>query len=140
MKLRQMGAAALLLAGTIAGTNAVGASDWPEWRGPSRDGRSAETNLPASWSPEGDNLAWRIPIGSRSAPVAFGDRLYVLTATPGDVSATQERLVAIDAESGKVVWERRFSIYLSDVPQNRVAWASPAVDPETGNIYVFTVA
>src|SRR5688572_31040165 len=97
----------------------VSAADWPEWRGPSRDGRSAETNLPASWSPKGDNLAWRIPIGSRSAPVAFGDRLYVLTITSGDVSATQERLVAIDAESGKVVWERRFSIYLSDVPQHR---------------------
>ena len=38
-----------------------------------------------------------------------------------------------------MLWERRFSIYLSDVPQHRAAWASPAVDPETGNIYVFTV-
>ena len=47
--------------------------------------------------------------------------------------------MAIDAETGKVVWERRFSLYLSDVPQHRAAWASPAVDPETGNIYVFTV-
>ena len=47
--------------------------------------------------------------------------------------------MALDAESGKVLWERRFSIYLSDVPQHRAAWASPAVDPETGNIYVFTV-
>lgn len=120
-------------------TSLVSASDWPEWRGPSRDGRSAETNLPSSWSPNGENLAWRIPIGARSAPVAFGDRLYVLTVTEGDVAATQERLVAIDAETGKTVWERRFSIYLSDVPQHRSAWASPAVDPETGNIYVFTV-
>ena len=117
----------------------VSATDWPEWRGPSRDGRSAETALPASWSPKGDNLAWRIPIGARSAPVAFGDRVYVLTVTEGDVATTQERLVAIDAESGKVLWERKFSIYLSDVPQHRSAWASPAVDPETGNIYVFTV-
>jgi outer membrane protein assembly factor BamB len=53
---------------------------------------------------------------------------------------TQERLVAIDAESGKVIWEKRFSLYLSDVPQHRASWASPAVDPETGNIYMFTVA
>jgi hypothetical protein len=120
-------------------TVALSASDWPEWRGPSRDGRSTETGLPASWSPKGENLAWRIPIGARSAPVAFRDRLYVLTITEGDVATTQERLVAIDAESGKVLWERRFSIYLSDVPQHRSAWASPAVDPQTGNIYVFTV-
>src|SRR5215207_8629013 len=111
MKLRQMAAAALLVAGAIIGTNVVGASSWPEWRGPSRDGRSAETNLPASWSPKGENLAWRIPIGARSAPVTFGDRIYVLTVTSGDVSVTQERLVAIDADSGKVLWERRFNIY-----------------------------
>ena len=118
----------------------VSASDWPEWRGPARDGRSLETNLPAKWSPQGDNLAWRIPIGSRSAPVAFGNRLYINSPSPGDPSATQERLIAIDAESGKVVWERKFSLFLSDVPQHRASWASPAVDPDTGNIYLFTVA
>jgi outer membrane protein assembly factor BamB len=132
--------AALFFAALLSGTTTmVRAVDWPEWRGPSRDGHSAETGLPASWSPGGDNLAWRVPFGARSAPVAFRDRLYVLTVTEGDVAATQERLVALDAESGKTLWERRFSIYLSDVPQHRSAWASPAVDPETGNIYVLTV-
>ena len=120
--------------------SSVAASDWPEWRGPSRDGRSEETNLPARWSPQGENLAWRIPVGSRSAPVAFGNRLYINSPTPGDPSGTQERLIAIDAESGKIVWERRFSLFLSDVPQHRASWASPAVDPETGNVYLFTVA
>jgi outer membrane protein assembly factor BamB len=128
--------AALIAAGAIA---VASASDWPEWRGPSRDGRSTETNLPSKWSPQGDNLAWRIPIGSRSSPVAFGNRLY-LNSPVGDPANTQERLVAIDAETGKMVWERRFSQYLSDVPQHRASWASPAVDPETGNIYMFTVA
>lgn len=118
----------------------IGALDWPEWRGPSRDGHSTETNLPSKWSPQGENLAWRIPIGSRSAPVAFGDRIYINSPTPGDPSSTQERLIAIDAETGKVVWERPFSLFLSDVPQHRSSWASPAVDPETGNIYLFTVA
>ncbi|HET9706189.1 MAG TPA: PQQ-binding-like beta-propeller repeat protein, partial [Vicinamibacterales bacterium] len=89
---------------------------------------------------QGENLAWRIPVGSRSAPVAFGNRVYVNSPTPGDPSSTQERLIAIDAESGKIVWERRFSLFLSDVPQHRASWASPAVDPETGNVYLFTVA
>ncbi|MDO8678286.1 MAG: PQQ-like beta-propeller repeat protein [Acidobacteriota bacterium] len=131
---------ACLVAAIVAGAMSVpAASDWPEWRGPTRDGRSSETNLPSKWSPSGDNLAWRIPIGSRSSPVAFGNRLYLNTPT-GDIANTQERLVALDAETGKVVWERRFSLYLSDVPQHRSSWASPAVDPETGNIYLFTVA
>ena len=133
--MRRLCTTALIVAGWIIGTNA---SDWPEWRGPSRDGRSNETGLPANWSPKGENLAWRIPIGGRSAPVAFGDRIYLLTVV-GDPATTQERLVAIDAETGKELWDRRFSVYLSDVPQHRSAWASPAVDPETGNIYVFTV-
>ncbi len=134
--LRRAGVAAAFVAGTIAVT---GAANWPEWRGPSRDGHSAETNLPSKWSPAGENLAWRIPIGSRSSPVVFGNRIYLNTPT-GDPANTQERLVALDAETGKVVWERRFSLYLSDVPQHRTSWASPAVDPETGNIYLFTVA
>ena len=136
---RVLGRAALAAAIAAGAITVASASDWPEWRGPSRDGRSTETNLPSKWSPEGENLAWRIPIGSRSSPVAFGNRLY-LNSPVGDPANTQERLVAIDAETGKVVWEKRFSLYLSDVPQHRASWASPAVDPETGNIYVFTVA
>ncbi len=130
---RALAVLSLLFAG-VAGLSA----DWPEWRGPSRDGTSRETNLPSRWSPAGENLAWRVPIGGRSAPVAFRDRLYLLT-TSEDAASTQERLVALDAQSGKVLWDRRFSVYLSDVPQHRAAWASPAVDPETGNIYAFTV-
>lgn len=126
----------LALVASLAGVDAR--SDWPEWRGPTRDGRSPETNLPARWSPAGENLSWRLPYGSRSSPVVWGNRIYLLT-TVGDLTATQERLLALDADTGKVIWERRFSIYLSDVPQHRAAWASPAVDPETGNVYVFTV-
>ena len=136
---RVLGRTALGAAIAATAITVASASDWPEWRGPSRDGRSTETNLPSTWSPKGENLAWRIPIGSRSSPVVFGNRLY-LNAPIGDPANTQERLVAIDAESGKTVWEKRFSQYLSDVPQHRASWASPAVDPETGNIYVFTVA
>lgn len=123
-----------------AGAAVLGASDWPEWRGRNRDGTSPEKNLPERWSPAGENLAWSLPFGGRSTPVIFGDRLYLQTATVGDTSQTQERLVAVDAESGKVLWDKRVSLYMSDVPQDRVAWASPAVDPSTGNIYMFTVA
>jgi outer membrane protein assembly factor BamB len=127
-----------LLLGLVS-LGVVSANDWPEWRDPRRDGTSAETNLPSRWSPAGENVAWSLNIGGRSAPVVFGNRLYLQTVTPGDSSLSQEQLVAVDVESGKIVWDRRFSIYMSDVPQHRAGWASPAVDPATGNIYVFTV-
>jgi outer membrane protein assembly factor BamB len=130
---------ASLLIALAAGLSVLHANDWPEWRGASRDGTSPETNLPSSWSPSGENVAWSLPFGGRSAPVIFGNRLYLQTITPGDISLTQERLVAIDVDTGKVVWEKRFSVYLSDVPQHRAGWASPSVDPKTGNIYMMTV-
>ena len=120
----------------------MSADNWPEWRGPRRDGRSTETGLPAKWSlpapgqTAGQNLAWRVPIGSRSAPVVFGNRIYLYTSA-GPEELRQERLVALDAASGKTVWEKHFSVYLTDIPAHRVAWASPSVDPATGHIYTF---
>ena len=77
------GAATALILAVLTATPS--ADNWPEWRGgPKRDGRSAETGLPAKWTPPsaklpaGENLAWRVPIGSRSTPVVFGNRLYLL--------------------------------------------------------------
>ena len=111
------------------------AADWAEWRGPARDGVSTETNLPSKWSPAGEGLAWKAPYGGRSTPVVHGDRLYLLNAA-GKGPTLQERLLAFDADTGKLLWEHRFNLYLSDVPPHRIAWASPAVDQRTGNVYV----
>ena len=133
------GTAALILTLLAA---APSADNWPEWRGGARrDGRSAETGLPARWSlgaggAAGENLAWRVPIGSRSTPVVWGNRIY-LYCPSGDVATRQERLVALDATTGKTLWERQFPVYLTDIPAHRVAWASPAVDPATGHVYTF---
>jgi outer membrane protein assembly factor BamB len=113
-------------------------SDWAEWRGPARDGISAEKNLPVKWSPLGDNLAWKAPYGGRSAPIVMGDRVY-LQNTAGKGESLQERLMCFNADTGKLLWEHRFNIYLSDVPPHRVGWASPVGDPSTGNVYVFGV-
>lgn len=120
----------------------LAASDWPEWRGPNRDGASNETGLPSRWSPAGEGLAWKAPFGARSAPVVFGNRLYLFNASVDTVKErekTQERLLCLDADSGKVIWEKRFNVFHTDVPAHRIAWASPSVDPATGNIYLFGV-
>lgn len=111
-------------------------ADWPEWRGPKRDGTSTEKNLPASWSPAGDNLAWKAPYGGRSGPVVLGDRVYLNTVV-GTGDTVQERVVALDANTGKLIWEHRFNVFHSDVPAHRGGWASPSVDPASGVVYVF---
>jgi outer membrane protein assembly factor BamB len=112
--------------------------DWAEWRGPNRDGVSTEKNLPVKWSPTGDNLAWRAPYGGRSAPIVMGDRVY-LQNSAGKGETLQERVMCFNADTGKLLWEHRFNVYLSDVPPHRVGWASPVGDPATGNIYVLGV-
>ena len=112
-------------------------SDWPEWRGPARTGVSTETGLPTSWSPKGENLAWRVPYGGRSAPVVFGDRLY-LQNTSGSGAMEQERIMCFNADTGKLLWERKYNIFTSDVPAHRIAWASPAVDPATSHVYAIS--
>lgn len=116
----------------------VTTSDWAEWRGPARDGVSLEKGLPTKWSPAGDNLAWKVPYGGRSAPIVMGNRVY-LQNTAGKGETEQERVMCFDADNGKLLWEHRFNIYLSDVPPHRVGWASPVGDPATGNVYVFGV-
>ena len=115
----------------------VAAGDWPDARGPNRDGTSAETGLPEKWALGGEGLLWRVPYGGRSAPVVMGNRVYVQNPA-GRGTALQERVMALDADSGKVVWEYKFNLFQSDVPPHRVGWASPVVDPDTGNIYAFS--
>ncbi|HYK22426.1 MAG TPA: PQQ-binding-like beta-propeller repeat protein [Pyrinomonadaceae bacterium] len=116
----------------------VAAGDWAEWRGPARDGISTEKNLPTKWSPTGENLAWKAPYGGRSGPIVVGDHVY-LQNTAGAGETEQERLMCFNADTGKLLWEHRFNVYLSDVPPHRVGWASPVGDPVTGNVYAFGV-
>ncbi len=116
----------------------ISAGDWAEWRGPGRDGISPEKNLPVKWSPTGENLAWKAPYGGRSAPIVMGDRLYLQNST-GKGATLQERVMCFNADTGKLLWEHPFNVYLSDVPPHRVGWASPVGDPSTGNVYAFGV-
>jgi outer membrane protein assembly factor BamB len=128
---------------TVLGASVIGQTprrvalgDWPEMRGPNRDGTSAETGLIDKWALNGENFLWRAPYGGRSAPVATGNRVCVQNPS-GRGPRLQERVMCLDADTGKMLWEYKFNVFQSDVPPHRVGWASPAIDPETGNIYAF---
>jgi outer membrane protein assembly factor BamB len=136
---------AFLLAAIVTLTVAAGAQgprrvpmgDWPEMRGPNRDGTSRETGLIDRWALNGENFLWRAPYGGRSAPIVMGNRVYVQNAS-GRGADLQERVMALDADTGRMVWEYKYNMFQSDVPSHRIAWASPAGDPETGNIYALS--
>ncbi len=122
---------------TAQGPRRVALGDWPELRGPNRDGISRETGLVDKWALNGENFLWRVPYGGRSTPIVMGNRVYVQNPAGRGVNL-QERVMALDADTGKMIWEYRFNIFQSDVPAHRVGWASPAADPETGNIYALS--
>ena len=67
-------------------------------------------------------------------PVIMGNHLYVQNPS-GRGADEQERVMCLDPDTGKVIWEYKFNVFQSDAPAHRVGWASPAVDPETGNVY-----
>src|SRR5713226_1602567 len=115
----------------------VALGDWPDPRGPQRNGTSDEKGLIEKWALSGENFLWRAPYGGRSAPIAMGNRVCVENPS-GRGPQLQERVMCLDADTGKVIWEYTFNIFQSDIPAHRVGWASPAADPETGNIYALS--
>jgi outer membrane protein assembly factor BamB len=115
-------ALAALLAGASVTIQAL--DDWPQWRGPRRDGVSAERGLLKTWPQSGPPLAWKATgagQGYSSFAVAAG-RLYTLGARED-----REHVIAFDAASGKRLWDaphgQRFSNDRGDGPRG-----TPTVD------------
>ena len=119
------------------GPGACRSATGPRRAGPTATARRLETGLLDKWALNGDGMLWRAPYGGRSAPVVMGNRVYVQNPA-GRGADLRERVMALDADTGKLVWEYRFNLFQSDVPPHRIGWASPAIDPETGNIYALS--
>jgi len=112
--------------------------DWPAWRGPSQTGASPEKGIVNTWSPEGENLVWAANHTCRSTPVVYRGRVYFIGRV-GEGVRTQEAVTCLDANTGRVVWQDRFNVYLTNIQQSRVGWSNACVDPETGNVYAHGV-
>jgi outer membrane protein assembly factor BamB len=112
------------------------AGDWLHWRGPSFNGVSAEKDIPATFDiAEKTNLAWSAPYGCRSTPLYFNGRLFFNSGVGEKDIEQQERVVCLDASDGKLIWEKRFNVWQTDIVANRVGWTQMVGDPATGNVY-----
>ncbi len=110
--------------------------DWPTWRGPQNNSVSVETDLPEKWTPAGENLLWkREDLGTKSTPICMRGKLYFLCRHNRDTENEQEKVVCVDAATGKTIWEHVFNVYLSDVPDTRLGWSNVTGDPTTGRVY-----
>ncbi|MFP6648604.1 MAG: PQQ-binding-like beta-propeller repeat protein, partial [Pirellulaceae bacterium] len=118
--------------------------DWTYWRGPEFTGTSfLESDLIGDWDPrggEGSNVSWkRDDLGGRSTPIVMNGRLYLMCRVDPESATEGERVVCLDAVSGETIWENRFNVWLSDVPDTRVGWSSVVGDPATGRVYALGV-
>ena len=101
MKFRHLFVAAVVLFSVASAALAQSAGNWPQWRGPNRDGISKETGLLKQWPAEGPPLAWKATGAGRgysSFSIANG-KLYTM-----GVRGDREFVVAFDVATGKEAW------------------------------------
>lgn len=112
---------------------AAPAKGWLSWRGPNQNGSSNEKGLPSTLDPKA--ALWTADFPGQSTPVIADGKLYIVGYL-GEGAELQEGVACFDAETGRKLWQRLDSDYLSDVIYNRYATSSPVIDPDTGNVYV----
>ena len=103
-------AAALALLALPPWADPVQGEDWPQWRGPNRDGISRETGLLSQWPSEGPPVVWRVPGGEgfSSVSVASG-RAFTMVASGAD-----EFVLCLEALTGKQLWKRRLDLKFTE--------------------------
>jgi outer membrane protein assembly factor BamB len=118
---------------TFAGVIALGgllAANWPQWRGPQRDGISKETGLLREWPSEGPKLVWRVDgLGDGySTPAVVGERIYLVSNEGLD----NEFVQALDVSDGKQIWATKLGKVGSpdQRPNYPGARSTPTVDGE----------
>lgn len=104
MKLKMSYVVWCVAVGILAGGSAM-AEDWPQWRGPNRDGISKEKGLLKQWPKEGPKLLWQAKEvgGGYSTPSVVGEKLYVL----GNEGLENESVRALSTKDGKEIWKTR---------------------------------
>jgi len=105
-------------------TQPASANDWPQWRGPNRDGISQESAWLSAWAPEGPRKLWEgsVGIGYSSFAVSHG-RLY----TMGNV-AEKDTVFCLDALTGKPLWKHEYPCASKDPNGYHGTRCTPTVD------------
>src|SRR6266446_6711159 len=77
---------------------------------------------------------WRGPYPNGSTPIVMNGRVYLINNV-GKEQTEQERVLCLDADTGKLIWEHKFNVWHTDIVSARLGWTNLAGDPATGNIY-----
>ena len=120
--------------GLFTFASGVFAQDWPQWRGPNRDGAATSFNAPASW-PNQLTERWTVEIGyGYATPILVGDRIYMYTRQGED-----EVMTALDAASGAVMWRASYSAPFEIMSATRSHGPGPKSTPAFADGRLFTL-
>jgi outer membrane protein assembly factor BamB len=119
---------------TILLASVAAAQDWPQWRGPGRDGAIAGFREPAKW-PAMLTKRWNVDVGTGYAtPILIGSRLYVFTR-----QSENEVMTAFDASSAKVLWRTSYPAPFKMNPATAPHGPGPKSTPTFANNRLFTL-
>jgi len=109
------------------------AENWPQFRGANGQGRSTETRVPLHWSAT-SNVAWVIPIPGEawSSPIVWDRQVFVTTATD---AGERGRVLALDWQSGHVLWDREVLQQTPGHKGSRNSYASPTPAADAQRVY-----
>jgi outer membrane protein assembly factor BamB len=120
---------------TLVFRNSAWSDDWPQWRGPMRDGVWHEKGILQSFPPDGLKVLWRAPVGlGLSSPIVTEGRVFVtdvdLTQRP-----TKERVLCFDVASGKTLWTYAYEANIPSGPDQFVQGPIPTPICHDGKVY-----
>ncbi|HWD18985.1 MAG TPA: PQQ-binding-like beta-propeller repeat protein [Verrucomicrobiae bacterium] len=105
-------------------------TDWPWWRGITRDNKAVETEPPLHWSST-SNVVWKASLPGRghASPILWGDRIFLATA---DETAATQSILCLERSSGRQLWQTQIHQggFLKKHDNNSHASATPACDGE----------
>lgn len=111
------------------------AENWPRFRGPTGQGISAETGVPVTWNST-QNIRWKVPVPVEgwSSPIVWEDRIYLTGTTDNGARC---HVLALEAESGKIVWNTEVFEQVPRRKEGKNSYATPT--PVTDGQTIFAV-
>ena len=106
---------------TLAGAS----PDWPQFRGPARDGKATAARAP-SWPDGGPRVVWRQPLGSAFSQLVIGGDAVFTGTSDGE----SEYLVRLDAATGKQTWRLALGPVFESAEFGNGPRSTPTLDGE----------
>lgn len=121
----------------------ISAADWPQWRGPQRNGISSETEIQIDWPADGPPIPWKANVGTGFSSVVISSGKAF---TIGNRDNT-DTVYCLDADSGEEHWKHSYAAPLNDKFFEGGPTSTPTVDEDvvftlsqTGYLFCFDVA